>query len=55
MGALLSFYFQCRSHEPYTNPYLECQGDLVHRLIIGIIGVTIWVIVGVINLLTKSP
>ena len=34
--------------------YLEGQGDLVSRLIMGIIGVTIWVI-GVINLLTKSP
>ena len=34
--------------------YLEGQGDLVSRLIKGIIGVTIWVI-GVINLLTKSP
>ena len=30
------------------------SGDLVSRLIMGIIGVTIWVI-GVINLLTKSP
>ena len=35
-------------------PYLEGQGDLVTRLILGIIGATIWVI-GVINLLTKSP
>ena len=34
--------------------YLEGQGDLVTRLILGIIGVTIWVI-GIINLLTKSP
>ena len=34
--------------------YLEGQGDLVSGLIMGIIGVTIWVI-GVINLLTKSP
>ena len=34
--------------------YLEGQGDLVSRLIIGIIRVTIWVI-GVINPLTKSP
>ena len=34
--------------------YLEGQGDLVSRLIMGIIRVTIWVI-GVINLLTKSP
>ena len=33
---------------------MEGQGDLVTRLIMGIIGVTIWVI-GVINLLTKSP
>ena len=34
--------------------YLEGQGDLVTRLIMGIIGVTVWVL-GVINLLTKSP
>ena len=33
--------------------YLGGQGDLISR-IMGIIGVTIWVI-GVINLLTKSP
>ena len=36
------------------SPNLEGQGDFVSRLIRGIIGVTIWVI-GVINLLTKSP
>ena len=35
-------------------PHLEGQGDLVSRLMIRIIRVTIWVI-GVINLLTKSP
>ena len=34
--------------------YLEGHGDLVSRLIRGITRVTIWVI-GVINLLTKSP
>ena len=34
--------------------YLEGQGDLVTRLIRGRTRVTIWVI-GVINLLTKSP
>ena len=34
--------------------YLQGQGDLVSRLIMGISGVTIWVI-GVLNLLTKSP
>ena len=34
--------------------YLEGQGDLATRLVVGIIGVTIWVI-GVINLLTQSP
>ena len=34
--------------------YLEGQADLVSRLITRITGVTIWVI-GVINLLTKSP
>ena len=37
-----------------SGSYLEGQGDLVSRLIIGIFRVTIWVI-GVINLLTKSP
>ena len=35
-------------------PYLEGQGDLVSRLLMGITGVTIWVM-GVLNLLTKSP
>ena len=35
-------------------PYLEGQGDFVTGLIMGIIGVSIWVI-GVITLLTKSP
>ena len=35
-------------------PYLGGQGDLVSSLIMGIIRPTIWVI-GVINLLTKSP
>ena len=34
--------------------YLEGQGDLVSRVITRITRVTIWVI-GVINLLTKSP
>ena len=34
--------------------YLEGQGDLVSRLIMGIMRVTIWV-TGVINILTKSP
>ena len=34
--------------------YLEGQGDLVSRLIMGINRVTIWVI-GVIDRLTKSP
>ena len=34
--------------------YLEGQRDIVSRLIIGISGVTIWVIGG-INLLTKYP
>ena len=33
---------------------LDGHGDLVSRLIIGIIGVIIWLI-GLINLLTKSP
>ena len=35
-------------------PYLEGQGNLLSRLVTGITTVTIWVI-GVINLLTKSP
>ena len=34
--------------------YLGGQGDLVSGLIMGITRVTIWII-GVINLLTKSP
>ena len=34
--------------------HLEGQGDLVSRLVLGIIRVTIWVI-KVMNLLTKSP
>ena len=34
--------------------YLEGHGDLVSGLILGIIGVIIW-LTGVINLLTKSP
>ena len=34
--------------------YLEDQGDLVSRLIMGIMSITILVI-GVINLLTKFP
>ena len=34
--------------------YLGGQGDRVTRLLMGITRVTIWVI-GVINLLTKSP
>ena len=41
------------AHIPMT-PYLEVQGDLVSRLILGISRVTIWVM-GVIKLLTKSP
>ena len=35
-------------------PYLEGHGDLVSGLIMGINGLTIWVI-GAINLVTKSP
>ena len=38
----------------FVRPYLEAQGDLVSRLRIGIIGVTIWLI-GVISILTESP
>ena len=37
-----------------VHSYLEGQGDLVSRLIMGITRVTIWVI-WVTNLLTKSP
>ena len=35
-------------------PYLEGHGDLAGRLIMGIVGVIIWLMV-VMNLLTKSP
>ena len=50
------------SYQKDSYVYLSCSlgtllggsGDLVSRLIMGIIGVTIWII-GVINLLTKSP
>ena len=44
--------FPTKNHE-----YLEGQGDLATRLMMGMIGVTIWVtrVIGVINLLTKSP
>ena len=34
--------------------YLESQRDLVSRLVMGITGVTIWVI-DVISILSKSP
>ena len=37
-----------------VGPCLEGRGDLVSRFIVDIIRVTVWVI-GVINLLTKSP
>ena len=54
-------YFNPKSLNPkpqarvgFKVPLLEDQGGLVSRLRIGINGVTIWVI-GVINLLTKSP
>ena len=40
-------------HSRYWD-YLGGQGDLVSRLLMGINGITIWVI-GVIKLLTKSP
>ena len=40
--------------EQLLKGYLEGQGDLVSRSIMGIIRVTIWVI-WVINPLTKSP
>ena len=42
------------SKTPPATPYLGGQGDLVSRLIMGINGLTMWVI-GVTNLLTKSP
>ena len=35
-------------------PFLEGHGDLVNTLMMGIIGAIFWLI-GVINLLTKSP
>ena len=38
-----------------TNPYLEGHGDLVSRLMIRRIRVTIWVIGFFVNLLTMSP
>ena len=47
-----SFIETTKSKAP-TLPYLEGQEDLASRLILGITGVTIWLI-GVINLLTKS-
>ena len=37
-----------------AHDYLEGQGDVVTRLIMGITGVTVWAM-GVMNLLTKSP
>ena len=43
-----SFRFLAETH------YLEGQGDLVSRLIMGISRVSIWFI-GAISLLTKSP
>ena len=38
----------------FRSVYLEGHGDLVSGLIMGIVGVIIWLI-GVINLPTKSP
>ena len=43
-----------RSLSHHCRGYLEGQGDLVSRLVMGIIRVTIWVI-RVLNPLTKSP
>ena len=40
--------------QPRTHALLGGSGDLVTRLIMGKIGLTLWVI-GVIHLLTKSP
>ena len=40
--------------QPRTHALLGGSGDLVTRLIMGIIGVSIWVI-GVLHLRTKSP
>ena len=45
---------ELRDPDRRRTEYLGGQGDLVSRLIREITGVTIWVI-GVINLLTKSP
>ena len=41
------------SHNRIPKPYLGGQGDLVSRLLLGIDGVIIWLIVAT-NLLTKS-
>ena len=46
--------FKGGARPPPFTPYLEGQGDLVTRLIMRIIGGSIWVI-RVINLLTRSP
>ena len=42
------------SASPFSTAYLEGQEDVVSRLIMGVIGVIIWLIGG-IKLLTKSP
>ena len=44
----------CPQKHLKPKPYLEGQGDLVTRLIMGIIGVAIW-LTGVISVLTESP
>ena len=51
---ILGAGFKGGARPPPFTPYLEGQGDLVTRLIMRIIGVSIWVI-RVINLLTRSP
>ena len=40
---------------PVNRSYFGGQGDLVSRLVMGIAGVTIWLIGALIDLLTKPP
>ena len=44
----------CKSELVVIREYLEGQGGLISRILMGITRVLIWVI-GVTNLLTKSP
>ena len=49
----LDLHVHASLHDTAYIAYLEGQGDLVSRLIMGITRVTLWVM-GLINLLTKS-